>query len=133
MVDAACNPVFTWPEAIKAAAERKVREETDLAINAAVERQKRENRLPYSSPSPASRPDLYECASCMAKSGSPALCDRCLKARDIAGKNWLGGALHFGVHSEQVVGSPEWWAAFHEEHGRDPTPAEMSAEARRKF
>jgi hypothetical protein len=27
-------------------------------------------------------------------------------------------------------GSAEWWAAFHLKHGRDPTPAEMSAAAR---
>jgi hypothetical protein len=39
----------------------------------------------------------------------------------------------FQAAIDQAIGSPEWWAAFHEEHGRDPTPAEMSAEARRKF
>jgi hypothetical protein len=28
------------------------------------------------------------------------------------------------------VGSPPWWAAFHQKYGRDPTPEEMTAAAK---
>ena len=36
------------------------------------------------------RPDLYECESCSAKSGTPVLCDGCCEARDAAGDAWVG-------------------------------------------
>lgn len=41
-------------------------------------------------PTPEQRPDLYECATCSTKPGTPALCQRCLSAREKAGVAWLG-------------------------------------------
>jgi len=35
-------------------------------------------------------PELYECAACSGKPGSPTLCGRCLDARAKAGNSWLG-------------------------------------------
>jgi hypothetical protein len=34
--------------------------------------------------------DLYECATCSAKSGAPTLCDACLARRKKAGRAWMG-------------------------------------------
>jgi hypothetical protein len=34
--------------------------------------------------------DLYECAACSAKAGSPSLCGDCLERRAAAGSRWLG-------------------------------------------
>ncbi len=38
----------------------------------------------------ADRPDLYYCEECNGKPGSPALCDRCLEARQKAGDAFVG-------------------------------------------
>jgi hypothetical protein len=34
--------------------------------------------------------ELYECVECSRKSGAPTLCERCLRARNIAGSSWKG-------------------------------------------
>jgi hypothetical protein len=41
-------------------------------------------------PSPAQAPDRYECEACSAQPGSPTLCRRCVRARKIAGRSWIG-------------------------------------------
>lgn len=35
-------------------------------------------------------PELYECATCSSKPGSPTLCGRCIGARTAAGGRWKG-------------------------------------------
>ena len=45
------------------------------------------------------------------------------------GDHWKAPELA-KADASATPGTPGWWASFHKEHGRDPTPAEMSAAAR---
>jgi hypothetical protein len=46
--------------------------------------------------------NLYECQGCSAKSGTPALCWRCLEARKNVGSRWKG-PLPLSMRAQRVV------------------------------